>query len=77
MSKTIFIVRIPMDSSYDNESLYHISKQLQSQLYDYHVLPLLDSGVESIQFECFNVVNTTDVELQELKDLVLKQLANS
>ena len=77
MSKPIFVVRIPMDSSYDNESLYHIGKQLQSQLYDYHVLPLLDSGTEVLQFECFNAVNTTDIELQELKDLVLKQLANS
>jgi len=77
MSKPIFVVRIPMDSVHDNEQLYHISKQLQNQLRDYHVLPLLDSRAEVIEFECYNAVNTTDVELEELKSLVLKQLGDN
>jgi hypothetical protein len=77
MSKPIFVVRIPMDSVHNTEQLYEISKQLQEVLHDYHMLPLLDSRAESIQFECFNAVNTTDVELEELKSLVLKQLGDN
>ena len=76
MSRPIFVVRIPTDTVHTPEQLYEISKQLQSQLYDYHVLPLLDGRAESIQFECFNAINVTDVELEELKSLVLNQLAD-
>jgi hypothetical protein len=75
MSKPIFIVRFPYSLDL-KESFEHTTRWLQSKLPDYHVLPLIENHTEKVEFECYNAINATDKEIEEIKEMVLKQLGN-
>jgi hypothetical protein len=70
MSKPIFIVRFPYIKELDREQFERYYKQIGEQLSDYHVLSLIDSMVERVEFECFNAPHT-EMEFEELKRRVL------
>ena len=70
MSKPIFIVRFPYTKELDIEQFERYFKQIGDQLSDYHVLSLVDSKVERVEFECFNAPHT-EMEFEELKRRVL------
>jgi hypothetical protein len=71
MSKPIFIIRFPYIKELDREQFERYYKQIGEQLSDYHVLSLIDSMVERVEFECFNAPHT-EMEFEELKRRVLK-----
>lgn len=51
-------------------------KQIGKQLPDYHVLCPMDNSVDRVEFECYNAINATDKDIEEIKQMVLKQLEN-
>ena len=72
MSKPIFIVRFPAEIVMENRDRFEeISRDLQAKLSDYHVLVVMESGLDGAKFECFNAVNATDKDVQELRDMCL------
>ena len=75
MSKPIFIIRFPHSPDL-KESFEHTTRWLQNKLPDYHVLPLIENHTEKVEFECYNATNATDKEIEEIKQMVLKQLGN-
>jgi hypothetical protein len=73
MSKPIFIVRFPYEE--ENRSRYlETCKHLGEQLSDYHVLCPMDSSISIVEFECYNATNATEKDIEEIKQIVLKQL---
>jgi hypothetical protein len=77
MSKPIFIVRFPAEIVMENrERFEEVSRDLQAKLSDYHVLVVMESGLEAAQFECFNAVNATDKDIDELRDMCLDAIKN-
>ena len=75
MSKPIFIVRFPVVSNTGKyENIYEfLEKKLRK---DYHVLCFMNSSTEEVQFECFNARNAADKDIEEIKQMVIKQLEN-
>jgi hypothetical protein len=73
MSKPIFIVRFPYIKNLDREQFERYYKQIGEQLPDYHVLSLIDSLVERVEFECYNAPHT-EIEFEELKKRVLDMI---
>jgi hypothetical protein len=73
MSKPIFIVRFPYIKDLDREQFERYYKQIGEQLPDYHVLSLIDSLVERVEFECYNAPHT-EIEFEELKKRVLDMI---
>jgi len=71
MSKPIFIVRFPYIKDLDREQFERYYKQIGEQLSDYHVLSLIDSLAERVEFECYNAPHT-EIEFEELKKIVLE-----
>ena len=75
MSKPIFIIRFPYQE--ENKAKYlETYKQLGEQLSDYHVLCPMDNSISRVEFECYNAVNATEKDIEEVKQMVLKQLEN-
>jgi hypothetical protein len=75
MSKPIFIVRFPYIKDLDREQFEHYYKQVGEQLPDYHVLSLIDSLAERVEFECYNSPHT-EIEFEELKNNVMDMVGN-
>jgi hypothetical protein len=75
MSKPIFIIRFPY-SPENAENYFQMYKQIGKQLPDYHVLCPMDNSVDRVEFECYNAINATDKDIEEIKQMVLKQLEN-
>lgn len=75
MSKPIFIVRLPVVSNTGKyEGIYQF---LENKLRkDYHVICFMNSSTEEVQFECYNASNAADKDIEEIKQMVLKQLEN-
>jgi hypothetical protein len=75
MSKPIFIIRIPASAPTDNlaEQMDMISRRLHE---DYYVIPIRDSSVEQVGFECYNAENAESKDIEEIKQMVLKQFKN-
>jgi nicotinamide mononucleotide adenylyltransferase len=75
MIKPIFIIRIPASAPTDNlgEQMDMISKRLEK---GYYVIPIRDSSVERVEFECYNAENATSIDIEEIKQMVLKQFKN-
>jgi hypothetical protein len=71
MSTPIFIVRIPASIEIDN--IMNGLKNIGNQLNDYHFIPLRDSSVERVEFECYNSPHT-EIEFEELKKMVMEKL---
>ena len=75
MSKPIFIVRFLYIKNLDREQFEHYYKQVGEQLPDYHVLSVIDSKAERVEFECYNSPHT-EIEFEELKDRVMKMIGD-
>ena len=75
MIKPIFIIRIPATVEL-NEKHLRIFEQIEEKLSDYHVLFPMDNRTNKLEFECFNALNTTNKEIEEIKQMVLKQFKN-
>jgi hypothetical protein len=71
MSKPIFTLGIP--NVILHEDLDRIRKELELKLDDYHVLVYLHNG-EHVIFQCFNNENMTEINHEELKQLILDQI---
>jgi hypothetical protein len=73
MVKPIFIIRIPASAPTDNlaEQMDMISRRLHE---DYYVIPVRDSSVERVEFECYNAANATEKDIEELKEMTLNIL---
>jgi hypothetical protein len=71
MSKPIFIARIPINI--DIKNIMDGLKNLDNLLNDYHFIPLRDSSVEKVEFECYNSPHT-EIEFEELKKMVMEKL---
>lgn len=77
--KPILIIRIPHgavtpDGSPEDakQKIYRYYRDLRDQLSDYHVLALYDSKVERVEFECVNVLNAAEEDMENLKSRVLE-----
>ena len=74
-SKPIFVVRFPAEHVMQHrERFEEASRDLQTKLSDYHVLTVMESGLDAAQFECFNAINATDKDIQELRDMCLNAI---
>lgn len=75
MAKPIFIIRIPVSAleTMGSDKLTQITKDLQKQLDDYHVLSMVDNHVSEAQFQCFNVEHMDTITIEELK----RQITNA
>ena len=76
MSKPIFIIRFPYIRDLHREHFERYYRQIGEQLHDYHVLSLIDSSVEKVEFECFNAPHT-EIEFNNLKQMVMETLSKS
>jgi hypothetical protein len=76
MSKPIFIVKLPpqLIESAGKEHFDRVQYDLKIKLYDYHVLVTMDSSIEKTEFECLNAINATDIDIEELKKMVINSL---
>ncbi|HBW85687.1 MAG TPA: hypothetical protein DEF82_02785 [Crocinitomicaceae bacterium] len=76
MAKPIFIIRIPVSAleTMGSDKLTEITKGLQTQLDDYHVLSMIDNHVETASFQCFNADTVPEIELDALKEMCMNTL---
>lgn len=74
MTKPIFIIRIP--ASIPKEPLIEQMDYIQRTLQDYHIVPVRESSINRVEFECYNSTNATDKDIEEIKQMVLKQFNN-
>lgn len=76
MAKPIFIIRIPVSAleTMGGDTLTEITKGLQTQLDDYHVLTMVDNHVETAGFQCFNADTVPEIELDALKEMCMNAL---
>ena len=73
--KPIFIIRFPYTNNFDQMEKYlKMYKEIGEQMTDYHVLCPMDNSVERVEFECYNAINATDVEIEELKQMILEKI---
>ena len=71
MSKPIFIIRFPIEIKI--EKLIEWNQELENKLHDYHVLGIIDSSVDKVEFECYNSPHT-EIEFEQLKNKVYEIL---
>jgi hypothetical protein len=74
MSKPILIVRIPNNTNKSVEYLNSVFSILGKKINDWHVIPFMCGSVDKIEFESFNSMNSTDIEIEELKTEILKRM---
>jgi hypothetical protein len=74
--KPIFLIRFPHSPALADKHLRHY-QMLTEQLPDYNVLALIESGIDRVEFECYNAVNATEKDIEELKMMALKALTNN
>jgi hypothetical protein len=76
MAKPIFIIRIPV-SALETMGVYtltQITKDLQTQLHDYHVLSMADNRIDSAKFECFNVEHMDAITVAEMREQIINAI---
>jgi hypothetical protein len=73
MAKPIFIIRIPVSAleTMGGDKLTEITKDLQTQLDDYHVLSMVDNHVDTAKFECFNVEHLDETTVAEMRQQII------
>jgi hypothetical protein len=76
MPKPILIVRVPNNSNKSVEYLNSVFSILGKKISDWHVIPFICGSVDKIEFESFNSTNATDIEIEDLKKEILKQINN-
>jgi len=73
MRRPIFIIRLPKGTTEGDYLMAKNSLERYEALYeDYHVLLIAGNRNMQIEFECYGH-DLTDIELDELKQKVLKQ----
>jgi len=71
--KPIFIVRAPSRVTEDN--IEDIIRHLQQDIgIDYHPIIVSDNSIKEWTFELYNVQNATEIEIEELKKIVLTNI---
>jgi hypothetical protein len=71
--KPIFLIRFPHSPEQKANYLSYY-EMLIEQLPDYNVLVLMESGIDRVEFECYNALNSTEKDIEELKAMALKIL---
>jgi hypothetical protein len=71
--KPVFIVRAPSNIPSDNIKMVWEYLQ-QGIVNDYHPIIVYDNTVKEWAFELYNVQNATEIEIEELKKEVLKNI---
>ena len=66
-AKPIFLVRLPKPEDDDRDKYIEMTRQLETRLNDYHVLVAFDNRIESAVFECFNVKDVTEIDIESLR----------
>ena len=75
VAKPIFIIRFPYTKDPNQMERYSKTyEKITKQLSDYHVLCPMGNSVERVEFECYNAINATDVEIEELKQMILEKI---
>jgi hypothetical protein len=76
MAKPIFIIRMPVSAleTMGGDKLTQITKDLQTQLHDYHVLLMVDNRVDTAKFECFNVEHLDAITVAEMKEQIINAI---
>ena len=75
MRKPIFIAPIPTGILDRDKLLKQVTEVQRYIEQDYYFLPILESGLERVRFECYNSPHT-EIEFKELKEKVLSILNN-
>ena len=71
--KPIFIVRAPSNIPSDNVKM--VWEYLQEDIVnDYHPIVVYDNTVKEWTFELYNVQNASEVEIEELKKMVMDSI---
>jgi hypothetical protein len=71
--KPIFLIRFPHSPALADKHLRHY-QMLTEKLPDYNVLALMESGIDRVEFECYNALNSTEKDIEELKAMAFKIL---
>lgn len=71
MPKPIFLIKIDVQASERVSALY---KKLQEQIEDWHILIAACLHNEPPEFSAFTINNADDIEIEKLKELVLKEI---
>lgn len=66
-AKPIFLARLPKPEDDDRDKYIEMTRQLETRLDDYHVLVAFDNRIESAVFECFNVKDVTEIDIESLR----------
>jgi len=66
-AKPIFLVRMPKPEDDDRDKYIEMMNQLEFKLNDYHVLLAFDNRIETAAFECFNVKDVTEIDIESLR----------
>jgi len=66
-AKPIFLVRMPKPEDDDRDKYIEMMNQLEFKLNDYHVLLAFDNKIEAAVFECFNVKDVTEIDIESLR----------
>jgi hypothetical protein len=64
--KPILVIRMPNMLVQSKRELYEQLSELKSKLDDYHLIPLFESGLSRVEFECYSI-NDHKITLEELK----------
>jgi|688.fasta_scaffold105809_2 hypothetical protein len=72
--KPIFLIRFPSSENIPNAKFKKHYELVSEQLPDYNVIALIESGIDRVQFECYNAANATEKDIDELKAMALKIL---
>jgi hypothetical protein len=72
--KPIFLIRFPSSENIPNSKFKKHYELVSEQLPDYNVIALIESGIDRVQFECYNAANATEKDIDELKAMALKIL---
>jgi hypothetical protein len=74
MSKPIFLIQCA--PTLTPEKVHHLQKRIQDQIPDWHVLIALTlSPGAAVKFEAFTVKDADEIEIEKLKEILLKELS--
>lgn len=75
MSKPIFLIQIPHTYfSSHRDKMEEALRDLKQQLHDYHVLMVGGNTITSVKFQCFNSNDATEMEINEIQEMVLDKI---
>lgn len=72
--KPIFVIYISVDSDILQTAISEIRQSTKFLKPDYYVLIVPTTSDSAVSFEMFNAVNMTDIQYEELQQLVLTKI---